>query len=163
GSYGPGIYADGRVIVEPGSRGIQIGSGGTLKVAPGSEVFVESGSDIQIGSGGSLKVAPGSAVALGGVIDIAGGASLVVGYASRVTLGHWTGIDVGPGGSLTVGPNAVLHMQHGPPTGLDPRDSPYRNLPMFQTAFLQANAPLEINSSGVFINDGASFIIQTPV
>jgi hypothetical protein len=86
GAYGPGIYADGRVVVGPGGRIIVDGPGNSLNVAPGGEVVVGPRSSIYIFPGGSLNV----------------------GYGSRVFLGEHTNLTIGTGDPVTVAPNAEL-------------------------------------------------------
>jgi hypothetical protein len=69
GTYGPGIYADGRVIVEP-TGDVRIGTGGSLNVAPGSEVVVGPESTIiikpdafvTVGAGGKIILHPNSTI-----------------------------------------------------------------------------------------------------
>jgi hypothetical protein len=85
GTYGPGVYADGRVIVDPGAQ-ITIGRGGSLNVSPTSEVIVGRRSQIGIEQGGSLNV----------------------GHASRVELWKTSDLLIGPAVPVTVGPNAEL-------------------------------------------------------
>jgi hypothetical protein len=77
----PGVYADGRVHVEPGAT-IQLGALSTISVAPDSQIWVfpsaARGGSIVVGSGSTLSAGPHSLILVhGGTINA--GASLTAG------------------------------------------------------------------------------------